>query len=190
MCRFDTCAKGVKLSFLINEQYKNELVDLIGNIDSEALGVLAFHIITAKHVYLIGNGGSLCNAMHGAEDLLKVTGICAHVPVDMSLLTATANDTGYENSFALALKAHATKDDVLIAISGSGNSPNIVRACMEFPGFKIGLLGNDGGKIKGLVNEAIIVETNNMRLIEDVHCVILHMILNAVHENGLLKGRE
>ena len=83
-------------------------------------------IKAAKRVYLIGNGGSYANAQHAANDLLSC-GIPAFT-LDAATLTATANDFGYEQIFERWLKVVAQKDDLLIALSGSGKSPNILAA--------------------------------------------------------------
>lgn len=80
----------------------------------------------AKRIYIIGNGGSFANAMHIANDLISC-GIRAHT-LDPSTLTAIANDHGYENVFARQLEVYGEYGDLLIALSGSGKSPNILKA--------------------------------------------------------------
>ena len=83
---------------------------------------------TAKRVYLIGNGGSYANSVHACNDLLAC-GIKAYV-LDPSTLTAFANDYGYENVFKLWIEKVGEAGDLLIALSGSGRSPNILKACL------------------------------------------------------------
>lgn len=90
---------------------------------------LAARVIRAEHVYLIGNGGSYANACHIANDLIAC-GIAAHV-LDGATLTAIANDFGYYQIFVRWLRACARPGDLLIALSGSGKSPNIIMACEE-----------------------------------------------------------
>lgn len=90
---------------------------------------LSDRIRRAKRTYIIGNGGSYANAMHVANDLIAV-GIRAHT-LDPSTLTAMANDYGYANIFARWLHVFAEKDDLLIALSGSGKSLNIIYAIKE-----------------------------------------------------------
>ncbi len=87
---------------------------------------LAALVRAARRVYLVGNGGSYANAMHVANDLVSV-GVRAYVP-DPSTLTAIGNDYGYENAFARWLKVMGDPGDLLLALSGSGTSPNIVAA--------------------------------------------------------------
>lgn len=83
------------------------------------------------HVYLVGNGGSSAIVSHAAIDLLNACGFRAHALTDNSLLTCMANDYGYENVFSQPLKTLFDEGDVLVAISSSGKSPNIVNACNE-----------------------------------------------------------
>lgn len=89
---------------------------------------LADSIRSAKRVYIIGNGGSAANAIHIANDLLS-EGIRAHaLTADISTITALANDFGYENVFSAQIAIYGEAGDLLIALSGSGKSPNILRA--------------------------------------------------------------
>ena len=113
----------------------------------------------AKRVYIIGNGGSYANAMHIQNDLLSC-GIAAFT-MDPSTLTAFANDHGYDVAFAKWLNVVATKDDLLIALSGSGKSPNILKACgaAEAIGMKI---HREFGAAQGLDMQA--AEESQVRL--------------------------
>ncbi len=89
---------------------------------------LAQAIIMAKRVYVIGNGGSAANALHIANDLFSC-GVRAHaLAADVSTLTALANDFGFENVFSAQIAIYGEAGDLLIALSGSGKSPNILRA--------------------------------------------------------------
>ena len=90
---------------------------------------------SARRVFLIGNGGSHANAMHIANDL-AACGIAAHT-IDPATLTAFANDYGYEVALSMWLCTVARKGDLLIALSGSGTSPNIVEACMRADNFDV-----------------------------------------------------
>lgn len=91
--------------------------------------MLAESLVKASRVYVIGNGGSFANAAHIANDLLSA-GVRAHT-MDAATLTAFANDYAYEQAFARWLRIVAEKGDLLIALSGSGKSPNILAACLE-----------------------------------------------------------
>ena len=85
-----------------------------------------------RTIYLVGNGASASMASHMASDLSKNAGLHTHVFSDPSLLTAISNDIGYEDVFALPLKGRAVKGDMLVAISSSGKSPNILKASYNF----------------------------------------------------------
>lgn len=112
---------------------------------------LAERVRKAKRVFLIGNGGSHANCVHIANDLMSV-GIAAFT-LDPATLTATANDYGYEQVFSRWLKTVATKGDLLIALSGSGKSPNILLACEEAE--KIGMdIHREFGAAQGLDMQA------------------------------------
>ena len=89
----------------------------------------------ARRVFLIGNGGSHANAMHIANDLIAC-GVAAHT-IDPATLTAFSNDYGYEVALSMWLCTVARKGDLLIALSGSGTSPNIVEACMRADNFEV-----------------------------------------------------
>jgi len=143
-----------------------------------------------RRIFLFGNGGSAANASHIAVDFikgtaqpgkprLKVITLNDAVPT----LTAYANDYGYETVFAGPLEALAEPGDVAIGISGSGNSPNVLRA-MDVAGerglTRIGLTGYQGGRLKDKVDVCVIVPSNSMQQIEDAHLVILHIVFLAL----------
>lgn len=103
----------------------------------------------ARRVYLIGNGGSAANAIHIANDLVSV-GIKAHaLTADVATLTAIANDFGYENVFSRQIEVFCEKDDLLIALSGSGTSPNIIKAI-----YAARDIGMDTFAVKGMFGPA------------------------------------
>lgn len=139
-----------------------------------------------RRIFLFGNGGSASTASHFACDLgkgtikpnrprFKVIALNDAVPV----LTAYANDVGYDAVFAEPLITHAERGDIAIAFSGSGNSPNVVRA-METAGklglVTIGFTGFEGGKLKDYVELHINVPSPLMPQIEDVHLMLTHAI--------------
>lgn len=147
---------------------------------------------TDHTVFLFGNGGSAALASHMAADLgkgthqpgpdwmssvkrLKVLSVTDNVP----LLTAWGNDTAYEQVFAEQIENFIQAGDVAFAISGSGNSPNVLRA-LELARRKgavtVGLGGFGGGKMKSILDCPIIVPSDNMQRIEDAHVILAHMI--------------
>jgi len=144
---------------------------------------------TGGKVLLIGNGGSAADAQHIAAELvgrfkLERKGLPAiALTTDTSILTALANDYGYDTVFSRQLDTLANEKDVLIAITTSGTSPNILKAVKVAKSKKvkvIGLTGGDGGKLKDVVDLAIIVPSNNTPRIQEAHITIGHIICDLV----------
>lgn len=135
-------------------------------------------------VYVMGNGGSATTASHFAGDLFKTCGIKTVSLVDSNyLITAFANDFNYESVFGMQLGRHKPADDnILYAISGSGNSENIIRALIAFRDrcLTIGLTGMGGGKLKDLCDICLVVDNDCMEQIEDIHLAICHMIVTIL----------
>jgi len=141
-----------------------------------------------RKIFIMGNGGSAATASHFACDLskgtvgkdssrkrFKVIALTDNVP----LLSAWANDTVYENVFLEQLKNLLDTGDVVIAISASGSSRNVLRA-VEYANAQeaitIGLTGFEGGKLKNMVKECLIVPAHSMEQIEDVHLILEHLL--------------
>jgi len=142
--------------------------------------------------FLIGNGGSAATASHMMNDLLK----CTHVPGqprfraialtdNVPAMTAFANDIAYEEIFTEPLRSLLNVGDTLIAISGSGNSPNVLRAVAyanEAGATTIGLCGDTGGKLAQLADLAVCVPAARIGQQEDGHLILNHVIALALHE--------
>src|SRR3984893_14775332 len=151
-----------------------------------------------RSVYVFGNGGSAALASHCACDLNKgtttegirpfrVTSLTDNVP----LITAWANDTRYDEIFAAQLRPLIQTDDVAFAISGSGNSPNVlnaVRTARDAGGIVLGLTGFQGGKMAPLCDLCIIVPSDNMQQIEDSHQCVMHAVFLALA--GLIRNAD
>ncbi|HEY92061.1 MAG TPA: SIS domain-containing protein [Dehalococcoidia bacterium] len=147
-----------------------------------------------KRIYTFGNGGSAATASHIACDLAKGAagnnrpGLRAFSLNDsIPLTTAWANDTDYENVFSARLIGLVDPGDVIIAISGSGNSPNVlngVNAARLRGATTIGLSGFDGGKLSSLVDIAIVAHVNDMEQVEDVHLLIGHVLTACLRQAG------
>lgn len=143
-----------------------------------------------KHIFLMGNGGSAATASHFVNDLLKGATqpgqprfkvVC--LADNISTLTAYANDVSYEMIFAEPLAALAQAGDVVIALSGSGNSPNVLRAmdtAQDLGLTRIGLAGCAGGKLKPKCDVCVVVPSDSMQIIEDAHLAILHSIFRTL----------
>ena len=133
-----------------------------------------------KKVFLMGNGGSGSLASHLICDFNKFRRLKAIALTDsISLITAWSNDADYSVVFQEQLRTLAESSDVVIGISGSGNSPNIIKG-IEFAKqigcYTIGFAGFDGGKLAKVADECIIVEVKNMQHSEDMHTLLGHMI--------------
>ena len=147
--------------------------------------------INGRNVFICGNGGSAANAIHIANDLHYGIGACGPgaklpglrieaLPANSGIITCLANDTGYENIYAHQLETKSRRGDILIALSGSGNSPNIVKA-LEIAN-KIGvstfaILAFTGGKSRDLAKNVIHFEINDMQIAEDTQLVVGHMCM-------------
>ena len=146
-----------------------------------------------RRVFLCGNGGSAGNAIHLANDFLYgiAKGRCAGLKVsalsdNSAIITCLANDVGYEHIFSEQLNVQADKGDLLVVLSGSGNSPNIIRAleCAKIKGIKsYAMLGFDGGKCKNLANTVIHFEISDMQIAEDLQLISGHMLMQWLYKN-------
>jgi D-sedoheptulose 7-phosphate isomerase len=151
-------------------------------------------------VFIFGNGGSAASASHFAEDLAKGTlrdlrnprRVRAQSLADpMPFLTALGNDCGYETVFREQLITHASPGDVAIAISGSGNSPNVLSAvewARENGVFTCGLTGFDGGRLRGLVDLSLHAPVADMEVAENCHLVAIHLVVGALRERIAAEG--
>ncbi|MFA6569851.1 MAG: SIS domain-containing protein [Bacteroidota bacterium] len=144
-------------------------------------------------ILLCGNGGSAADSQHLAAELVvrlrsqinrKAIPAIA-LTVDTSILTAGGNDIGFENVFARGVEAYGSQGDVLIAISTSGNSENVIRAVDEAKKRKImtiGLLGGSGGKLASQCDESVIVPSNITARIQESHILIGHIWCEMIEE--------
>jgi D-sedoheptulose 7-phosphate isomerase len=175
--------------------YSKRLSALLEGFDWSPVERLAYDLRdcwqTGRQVFFCGNGGSGGNANHLANDFLYAlsktpgSGLRVHsLSANPSVITCLANDEGYDQVFALQLAVLARKGDVLIAFSGSGNSPNIVKALEE--GKKIGMtsyavLGYTGGKSKALADVPIHFAIDDMQISEDAQTIIGHMLMQWLY---------
>lgn len=150
-----------------------------------------------RRVFVAGNGGSAATASHMACDLAKTTlGKNKTLPSkrvraialtdNVPLITAWGNDVGYDCVFAEQLRNLADAGDLLIVITASGNSPNIieaVRAAGELGLSTIGLLGFEGGQVKPMLDHAVVVRSAHFGYIEDAHSVINHLITDYLKQS-------
>ena len=152
-----------------------------------------------QRVVFCGNGGSAATASHLPADFQKNMFLdggrpweCLSVVDSIPLLTAWGNDTHYANVFAGQVRTWLRPGDLLIAISGSGNSPNIlaaVDAAHECGAASIGISGYGGGKLAQVARHNVVVHSDNMQMVEDVHMVLGHAIYSAIRDR-LLASQE
>jgi D-sedoheptulose 7-phosphate isomerase len=146
--------------------------------------------IQKKRVFLFGNGGSAATASHLACDLAKGTSINGNPRLrtmaltdNMPLISAWANDSSYDNIFAQQLEDHVEPGDIVIGISGSGKSPNVLnamRVARTAGAITVALTGFDGGDLKSLADICIIVPDNSIDQVEDVHLMLGHVITSCL----------
>jgi D-sedoheptulose 7-phosphate isomerase len=179
---------------MIVKSYMNDVVQTIGRTSPATVDrivqVLMQAYESSRMVYLFGNGGSAGLASHFACDLGKgaangsdkrfqVLALTDNVP----LITAWANDARYEDIFAEQLRNFVRPDDVALAISASGRSPNVLRAlkvAREAGAYTVGLTGFQGGEMKNLCDLCLVIPSDNVQIIEDLHLSVTHAIFTAL----------
>ena len=173
------------------KEYGKYLGELLDNLDYKALEeVTQLMLEKAKEgqvIFLIGNGGSAATASHFATDLVQCSQPGARLYFravsltdNVPLLTALSNDKGYDEVFAGQIRNLFRKNDMLTAISASGNSPNVIaatRLAKELGGVVVGLVGFDGGELAQICDHVIHVPTSKGEYgpVEDIHLIIDHM---------------
>lgn len=185
------CDSPVKFA----DAYFSYLCQLLSQLDTEAIAAFIGELEHAREhqhtVFFIGNGGSAATASHMANDLgigirtgdddppLRAVALTDHV----AAMTAIANDEGYHHVFVSQLRIHYRPGDKLVVISASGNSPNVVAAAewvKRRGGKVIGLVGFDGGRLKGICDVIIHIRTPRGEYgpVEDIHMILNHLIFN------------
>ncbi len=137
-----------------------------------------------NRLYACGNGGSACDAMHLVEELVarykrERPGLPAHHLLDAPTLTCWSNDYDYATAFRRQVEAMVREGDVLVAISTSGNSPNVlaaVEAANERGALTVGLTGRDGGRMRALCAEALVVPSAATERIQEGHITVIHLL--------------
>jgi len=172
--------------------YLNESIDCIDELKNKTDQILRIMQIlentreNGKKLFLMGNGGSASLASHLICDFSKFRKIKAIALTDsIASITAYSNDECYESIFKEQLRILAEKDDVVLGISGSGNSNNVlegIKYAKQIGCHTIGFAGFDGGKLKDVTDECIVVNINNMQHSEDMHTLLGHMIAFLLKE--------
>ncbi len=179
----------------MNEHIKRT-VELLEKTDLEAVSALVEKLYEAyqdgTRVFICGNGGSAATASHFSEDLakstiknqavqkrLRVSSITDSVP----FISALGNDWGYDTVFREQLVTNAEEGDILIAISGSGNSPNVINAVQWAADnglFTVGFSGFNGGKLKSTVDLCVHSPVLDMEIAENTHMVVVHLVVSGL----------
>ena len=173
-------------------ELKRTVADTLSGDILEAANRIKACLQKGGKLILMGNGGSAADSQHIAAELIgrfkkerKAIPAIA-LTVDTSSLTALGNDYGFETIFERQLEALAQKNDAVVGISTSGNSENVVRALKKANALgaeTIGLLGNNGGKIKEVANLSIVIPSNDTARIQEVHITIGHIICELIEED-------
>lgn len=183
--------------------YLGKLAELLETVPGEAVGAVISLLLetraAGRRVYIMGNGGSASTATHLVCDLIKTARVPGFAPLrayaladNTALMTAWANDKSYDHTFAEQIHGLVEFGDVVIAISASGNSPNIVaglEAAAERGAHTVALVGFDGGRAGKLADVTIHVQSHDYGLVEDSHSAIGHAMTSAVRR-ALLSGAE
>jgi D-sedoheptulose 7-phosphate isomerase len=178
------------------ERYLKEVVEMVDALPREKIWQVVQAIQETRdrngQVFILGNGGSAALASHMATDLAKtsiVPGVrrirAISLADNVSLITAWANDTSYEDVFAEQLTNLLQSGDLVIAVSGSGNSSNVLRAvkAAKARGARtVGFTGRPGGKLKNNVDISIVVPSRRIEQAEDAHLILDHVISVALRE--------
>jgi D-sedoheptulose 7-phosphate isomerase len=179
-----------------SKRYFEELRRVAVSLPHDEVDHLAATLVeayeTGRAVYLFGNGGSASLASHFACDLGKGTAYCnggkrfraLALTDNLPTLTAWANDASYEDVFSEQLRNFVQPRDIVFAISGSGNSKNVLnalRVAREARAVTLGMSGFQGGRMKSLCDICVIVPSSNMQIIEDLHLAMAHSIFRIVY---------
>ena len=178
--------------------YIQKEIGILSQLDagaiSKAMNLLHETLLAEKSVYIFGNGGSAATASHFANDFNK--GVSEYTEKkfrfvclsdNVATITAIANDISYDEIYRHQLQGRLAQGDIVIAISGSGNSKNVINACeyAKEQGNKIiGLTGYSGGKLRPLADISLHVPVDDMQITEDVHMVFDHLMMSVFCRMG------
>ena len=179
--------------------YANKLSDLLGSSDWSGVAQLGKDMhecwLAGRQVFFCGNGGSAGNAIHLANDFLygiaKRTGAGLKVQAlsaNTAVMTCLANDVGYDCIYSEQLAVLAESGVLLVVLSGSGNSPNILRVLEQANAMGVkscAILGYSGGKCKSLADFSIHFPVDDMQIAEDMQLVVGHMLMKWLYQNRL-----
>jgi len=180
--------------------YLNAHLNLFQNIDVSAfqkgIDLVKDAFINNNKILTCGNGGSAYAASHYITDWNKMINLSTGKKFrgislcdNIGLITAYANDIAYEEVFAGQISALMDRDDLLIVVSGSGNSRNVIKAihAAHHAGGKVlGVLGYDGGKVKAMCDHVVLVNSFDMQICEDIHLMFGHMVMKMLCNTSII----
>ncbi len=183
------------------DRYLNEVVEAIKSLPRKEIWQVVEALREARdegrQLFLVGNGGSAATASHMACDLAKTSlkpgarriraiALTDNVP----LITAWGNDVSFEDVFSEQLSNLVQAGDLVIALSGSGNSPNVLRAvevAQKMGARTVGFTGQPGGRLKGMVDICVVVQSRRIEQAEDVHLILDHLVTVALREAAVVE---
>ena len=178
------------------QSYLEHEIAVLRSLDVEKIGQVLNLLLEAfekeRNIYIFGNGGSAATASHYQNDFNK--GISEYTQKkfrfcclndNVATLMAIANDIGYEEVFRFQLTGKLRPGDLVIAISGSGNSPNVINAvdyAKQMGNVVIGLTGYNGGKLRQMADHSLHAPINSMQITEDIHMVFDHLMMSVLYK--------
>ena len=178
------------------DEYIRKEIEVLQSLDRKSIAKALDKLTEAweneRDIYIFGNGGSSATASHFENDFNK--GVSEPLEKkfrfhclndNMSTVMAVANDLGFEEVFRFQLVNRVKKDDIIMAISGSGNSKNVLNAveyAKEKGAYIIGITGYDGGKLMGLSDLSLHADINSMQITEDIHMMFDHLMMSVLYK--------
>jgi D-sedoheptulose 7-phosphate isomerase len=186
---------------LIISNYLKNLSQILLTKEMDKISFLAESLFRAwknhSKVYICGNGGSAANANHLANDLIYGAGLKSKIgglsveslSANTAVITCLANDLGYDHIYSEQLKVKGKSGDLLIVLSGSGNSQNVIQALKMANQLRMetfAILGYSGGKCKEIASNYVHFEINDMQIAEDLQLIVGHICMRWLYEQGSL----
>ncbi len=179
------------------KDYLRETHNIFNGLNTKEFEILIEELVGAyergSQIFICGNGGSASTASHFACDLNKGVSfgmgkrykiMCLNDNIPTML--AYANDTSYNDVFVEQLKNFMNKDDLVIGVSGSGNSENVVRVIRygnDYGGRTFAICGFGGGRLKNIAKNSIVIKSNDMQKVEDLHLIVFHCAMQYLHKS-------
>lgn len=189
----------IEMDYIKNlQEYREREIEVYQRLNlndvNTVMNVLEEARLTGKRVFVCGNGGSAATASHYCCDFNKGVNEGWNAKYNfeclsdnVSTMMAIANDIGYDEIFRFSLRNKMKKGDILLGISGSGNSKNVINAfeyAKEIGAIVIAIVGYSGGRLKEIADYSIHVDINDMQISEDLHMILDHMMIYVLNHSG------